>query len=426
MGRKRRGHRHALATAFTAAVALAATALPGAASADVLVTANGGTIQARLDGAASNIAISGDSDEQITLTETSSSGPLFSATFGGGATCTGDGSRSVTCTAPVSFPALIITDDAVLGPLDTIDATASPVLLSTGGAAGMFTSPVSLTGSPSSDFLRGSDGADTIDAFDSAHDDVDCKGGLDEVRADPGDSLVNCEYPTVIVDGDVDGYTTEEDCDDKDPAIHPGAKEVAGNGRDEDCDGKDESLAPALVFADADKDGIAEPEDCDDKDAKIRPGALEIPGNKVDENCDRVVAPFPQIGSGIHSSFQMVGGNRTRVVDLSVTDVPQGATILLSCNIGHHGSSTSSNQCPFSKRSFGFGRGPRQSVSLEGSFSKRKLKPGVVITVTVTAPQTIGRQVAFKTRRKKEPSVSTACVEPQGSTCSVSCACNHL
>lgn len=40
-------------------------------------------------------------------------------------------------------------------------------------------------------------------------------------------------------DGDNDGVAAPEDCDDEDPAVHPGSEEVCGNGRDEDCDARD-------------------------------------------------------------------------------------------------------------------------------------------------------------------------------------------
>ncbi len=38
-------------------------------------------------------------------------------------------------------------------------------------------------------------------------------------------------------DADNDGYDAPLDCDDSDPAIHPGTKEWCGNGRDDNCNG---------------------------------------------------------------------------------------------------------------------------------------------------------------------------------------------
>ena len=38
-------------------------------------------------------------------------------------------------------------------------------------------------------------------------------------------------------DSDGDGYFTDEDCADRDTAIHPGAAEICDDNFDNDCDG---------------------------------------------------------------------------------------------------------------------------------------------------------------------------------------------
>ncbi|MFH1469814.1 MAG: MopE-related protein [Pseudomonadota bacterium] len=51
------------------------------------------------------------------------------------------------------------------------------------------------------------------------------------------DPALNCgPYPEEIPDADADGYPEDEDCDDGERAVHPGAGEAC-DGRDDDCDG---------------------------------------------------------------------------------------------------------------------------------------------------------------------------------------------
>ncbi len=108
------------------------------------------------------------------------------------------------------------------------------------------------------------------------------------------------------VDADGDGYAAGEDCDERDPAVHPGAEERCDN-IDNDCDGLVDDSDPGLVgatvwYTDADGDGFGDPAtgapaclrpmgaveqagDCDDASAAVSPGAEER-CDEVDNDCD--------------------------------------------------------------------------------------------------------------------------------------------
>lgn len=115
---------------------------------------------------------------------------------------------------------------------------------------------------------------------------------------------------SVDTDADKDGVKAGVDCDDHDPAIHPGAAEIC-NGKDDNCDGKiDEGF-------DADNDGFyacahgAIPADCDDTVATIHPGAPETCNSK-DDDCNGMIDELPanlagQLSSPINSHWQLAG-----------------------------------------------------------------------------------------------------------------------
>lgn len=122
-------------------------------------------------------------------------------------------------------------------------------------------------------------------------------GKPDDVGDDSGD------------DGDGDGYFGDDDCDDSDPNVNPGADEIC-NGIDDDCDdyvddndpGVDESTMYSwYTDQDGDDYGTADSEtkacdppyansvldggDCDDDDSTVNPGAVEV-CNEKDDDCD--------------------------------------------------------------------------------------------------------------------------------------------
>ncbi|MCK6517480.1 putative metal-binding motif-containing protein [Myxococcota bacterium] len=114
-----------------------------------------------------------------------------------------------------------------------------------------------------------------------------------------GDSAVDSE--PVVIDEDGDGVRAEDDCDDNDASVYPGAAEPCDE-RDNDCDGSVDEGANASFYADGNGDGFGRddsdvlaceaPEgyasnggDCDDNNRDVSPDAEEV-CDGADNNCD--------------------------------------------------------------------------------------------------------------------------------------------
>lgn len=109
--------------------------------------------------------------------------------------------------------------------------------------------------------------------------DDNCDGQIDEGSV----------CPATDDDADGDGFIATEECDDHAAAVHPGAVERCDNQVDDNCNGQaDEGCAPPPdpVQIDDDKDGYTAQNDCDDRDPSTYPEAIETCGDDKDNNCD--------------------------------------------------------------------------------------------------------------------------------------------
>jgi Putative metal-binding motif/Bacterial TSP3 repeat/Thrombospondin type 3 repeat len=121
----------------------------------------------------------------------------------------------------------------------------------------------------------------------------------------PAQLATDC--PPAIVDGDEDGFSPPEDCDDMNAAIHPGALDIPNDGIDQDCSGDDNLNRYQVVFAWA---GPGNYEDWEPGDG--RTAAVDI---RVEDDQGNTV-PF-QVAShdGVSSTLNGQYANDPRVFD---------------------------------------------------------------------------------------------------------------
>ncbi|MFM9986821.1 MAG: MopE-related protein [Flavobacteriales bacterium] len=119
---------------------------------------------------------------------------------------------------------------------------------------------------------------------------------------------------------------SNNDCDDNNASVHPGATETCNN-IDDDCDGSTDEGVTTMYYQDGDIDGygnaaifiqsclpqpgyVTNANDCNDNNSAVHPGAQEVCGNSIDENCNG------QINEGCGGG----GGNNDDMVGATVVN----------------------------------------------------------------------------------------------------------
>jgi hypothetical protein len=154
-----------------------------------------------------------------------------------------------------------------------------------------------------------------------------CNGDIDDDcdgLADNADASLTGQN-TYYTDNDADGYglgtailsciqpantsTNDDDCNDGDNAVNPGATEVCNGDIDDDCDGLADNADASVTgqntyYTDSDTDGYGfgaailsctqpantstNDDDCNDGDVVVNPGVTEI-CNLIDDDCDLLI-----------------------------------------------------------------------------------------------------------------------------------------
>ncbi len=117
-----------------------------------------------------------------------------------------------------------------------------------------------------------------------------------------GDGYGNAEISATTTEATLEGYVlNDEDCNDEDASINPGATEVC-DGVDNNCSGEIDDGVKNTYYLDSDGDGFGDPQetilacegptgyvdnnnDCDDSNSEINPNAPEV-CDGVDNNCN--------------------------------------------------------------------------------------------------------------------------------------------
>lgn len=156
-----------------------------------------------------------------------------------------------------------------------------------------------------------------------------------------------------------------------------------------------------ITFPDADHDGYFANADCNEANPGINPGAKEIVGNTVDENCDGIVAKFPTLATDVSISF-LFFKHYTKLTSLVLTKAVKGSEVKLTCHGGG---------CPFKTKTTAVKKSKRK-LSVTKLVVKGRFARGAKLVLRITHPGDIGKLITLSFRNGHAPKKKTQCLAP--------------
>jgi hypothetical protein len=160
------------------------------------------------------------------------------------------------------------------------------------------------------------------------------------------------------------------------------------------------------ITADLDRDGFVLPGDCDDRNPAVHPRARDIPQNGVNEDCVRGDARFRRNPTRLRLGVAL-DGSRTRITLLRLEHVPRGARIRVTCRDRRH-------SCPLRSRRIGV-RGKKRTVVLTRLFRTATLSAKTIVEVRITKAGMLGQLTRVRTRAGRSPDRTERCLDPRNS-----------